>query len=134
MQSHEPAKTIIFVGTVRPEARIEQEVEARGVSVRWASTIKAAAGLLNSAVEQTIVITELALADGNWRDLVERIRCLGRPIPIVLVTSASTAELWWDALDCGVEDILVAPLSASRLCQFLGTHFTFPKSPKLPGS
>jgi DNA-binding NtrC family response regulator len=102
-------------------------MEARDLKLQWASSIKAAAGLLNSALERTVVITELALADGNWRDVVERIRCLERTIPIVLVTSASTAELWWDALECGVEDILVAPLSASRLCQFLGTYFTMPK-------
>ena len=120
MQSHEPAKTVIFVSARRPEAAIEQDMEARGVRVQWASSIKAAAGLLNSAPEKTIVMAELALADGNWRDLVERIRCLGRHIPILLATSASTAELWWDALECGVEDILVAPISASRFCQFLG--------------
>jgi DNA-binding NtrC family response regulator len=126
MQSHEPAKTVIVVSARRPEAAMEQEMEARGVRVQWASSIKAAAGLLNPALAGTVVITELALAAGNWRDMVDRIRCLGRPIPIVLVTSASTAELWWDALECGVEDILVAPLSASLLCQFLGTQFTIP--------
>jgi DNA-binding NtrC family response regulator len=120
MQSHEPVKIVIFVGARRPEAAVEQELEARGLILQWASTINAAAGLLNSAAERTVVLTELALADGNWRDLVERVRSLGAPIPIVLVTSASTAELWWDALECSVEDILVAPLSASRLWQFLG--------------
>ncbi len=29
--------------------------------------------------------------------------------PIVLVTSAITAQLWWDGLECGVEDILGGP-------------------------
>jgi hypothetical protein len=57
------------------------------------------------------------------RNLVERVRSSGIRIPIVLVTSASTAELWWDALECCVDDILPAPLKASRLCQFLETHF-----------
>ena len=126
MQSQESAKTVILVSAMRPEAGMEPELEGRGVTVQWAGGIKAAAGLLNSATDKTVVITELALSDGNWRDLVERIKCRGRPIPIVLLTSASTAELWWDALECGVEDILMAPLSASRLCQFLGTHLTFP--------
>jgi DNA-binding NtrC family response regulator len=120
MQSHGPAKTVICVSTKRPEAAMEQEMEARGVRVQWASSIKTSVGFLNSAIkDRTVVITELALADGNWRDLVERIRSLEMPIPIMLVTSASTAELWWDALECGVEDILQAPLSASQLCQFL---------------
>jgi hypothetical protein len=38
---------------------------------------------------------------------------------MVLVTSAITAELWWDALECGIDDILPGHLSASRLCQLL---------------
>jgi hypothetical protein len=41
----------------------------------------------------------------------------------VLMTFVSTAELWWDALECGVEDILPGPLTACPLCQFLETHF-----------
>ena len=50
--------------------------------------------------------------DGNWRDLVERVRGIGKFIPVVLLSSTRTAELWWDALECGVGDILQAPLSA----------------------
>lgn len=119
MQNHEPAETVIFIGATKPEASVEQEMEARGLKLLWACSIKAAVDLLNSVLEQTVVATELALTDGNWRDVVERIRRLGRPVPIVLVTSARTAEMWLDALECGVEDILAAPLSASRLCQFL---------------
>jgi DNA-binding NtrC family response regulator len=126
MPSHEAAKTVIFVGVRRPEVLME-EMTAVGVRVHWACSIREAADLINSAIQRTVVITELALPDGNWSDLVERIRSLGSPIPVMLVTSASTAELWWDALEWGVEDILVTPLSASRLRQFLGTHFTFAK-------
>jgi DNA-binding NtrC family response regulator len=128
MQTDEPARTMIFVGARKPEPGIEQEMEARGLNLYWAGSIHTAATLLNTALdERTVVITELALVDGNWRDLVERTRCLGRLIPIVLVASTSTAELWWDALECGVEDILFAPLSASQLCEFLKTQFTAPK-------
>jgi len=90
--------------------------------VQWANSIQAADDLLNSAFDGTVFVTELALADGNWRDLVERIRSVRSPVPIVLMASASTAELWWDALECGVEDILVTPVSVSQLFQVLRTH------------
>ena len=43
-------------------------MEARGIKVRWARTIKEAADLLNSVVTKTLIVTELALEDGNWRD------------------------------------------------------------------
>jgi DNA-binding NtrC family response regulator len=124
MQSEERVHTIMFVSGRKPEAVIEQELRRCGLEVEWANSIKAATGLLESKPETTGIVTELALADGNWRDLVEQVRDVSSSIPIVLVSSTSTAELWWDALDCDVEDILSTPLSAARLCEVLGTHST----------
>jgi len=124
METYRPAGTVIFVSTRSPAAAIARDIEAHGLVMQWVSSIEAAVGLLNAGREKTVVVTELAMPDGNWRDLVERIRCSGVLIPTVLVTSSSTAELWWDALECGVDDILPGPLTALPLCQFLETHFT----------
>ena len=121
MHIEEPVKTVIMLGGTRPEPSLEKEMEARGIKVRWARTIKEAAGLLNSVVNRTVVVTELAVKDGNWRDLLETVR--HSSIPVLLVSSTSTAELWWDALECGVEDILPAPLAGSRLCEYLQKQF-----------
>ena len=111
------AKTVIVVGSTRPEPSLEKEMEKRGIRVRWARNIKEAGALLNSVVDKTVVVTELALKDGNWRDLLETVR--HGSIPVLLLSSTSTAELWWDALECGIEDILPTPLSASRVCEYL---------------
>jgi DNA-binding NtrC family response regulator len=100
-------------------------MEGRGIRVLWAQTIRQAAALLNPVVNRTVVVTELALKDGNWRDLLETVRYSS--IPVLLVSSTSTAELWWDALDCGVEDILEAPLSTSRLAEYLEKQVTTKK-------
>jgi DNA-binding NtrC family response regulator len=124
MQTCTPARTVTFVSDSSREATAVQEIEAHGLRTLWARNIRTAVDLLNSAREKTVVVTELALADGNWRDLVERVRCVGKPVPIVLLAHATTAELWWDALECGVEDILPAPLVASRLCRLLDKLFT----------
>ena len=99
-----------------------QDIEARGLVVHRARSIRAAVDLLNSAREKTVIVTELALADGNWRDLVERMRGIDICVPIVLATSSRTAELWWDALECGIDDILPGHLVVSRLCQLLETQ------------
>jgi DNA-binding NtrC family response regulator len=127
MQTDEPAGTVILVATERPEDAFEQEAEARSLRLQWAGTIDAAAGLVTAALGTTVLVAEIAVRDGNWMDLVERTRRLGSHIPIVLVSSIATAELWWDALEYGVEDILVAPLSATRLFRFLSTRFAMPK-------
>ena len=120
MQSEEPVKAIMFVSGRKPEEIIERDLQRRGLKVEWANSIKAAKDLLTTASERTAVVADLVLADGRWTDLVEQVRSISSSIPIVLVSSTSTAELWWDALDCDVEDILLAPLSASRLCEILG--------------
>jgi DNA-binding NtrC family response regulator len=122
MKSEEPVNTIMFLSGRKPDKILEQELGLRGLNVAWANSIKAATDLLESTSERIGIVTDLALADGNWRDLVEHVRAVSGSIPIVVVSPASTAELWWDALDFDVEDILLTPLSASRLCEVLGTH------------
>ena len=122
MQTFRRAGTVIFVSTKSPAAAIARGIEAHGLVMQWANSIESAAGLINAGHENAVVVTELAMPDGNWRDLVERIRCIGVLVPIVLVTSSSTAELWWDALECGIDDILPGHLMASRLCQLLETQ------------
>ena len=123
MRIADPGKTVIVVSGNRPESALEKQMESRGIDLRWAPTIKAASVLLSSVRYTTVVITELALKDGNWRDLLETVRRIDTPIPVLLLSPTSTAELWWDALDCGIEDILRAPLSTDLLCEYLEKRF-----------
>jgi len=122
MHVEQAANTVVMVGATRPDPELTKEMETRGITLRWARTIEEAAASLKSAANRTVVVTELALKDGNWRDLLETVR--RSSIPVLLVSSTSTAELWWDALDCGVEDIFPSRLSTSALCEYLEKHFT----------
>jgi DNA-binding NtrC family response regulator len=122
MHTYKPAGTVFFVSNRSPVATVAEDIEAHGLIMQWAPSIRAAVDLLNSAREKTVIVTELACADGNWRDLVERVRCVDMSTPIVLVASSSTAELWWDALECGIDNILPGHLMGCRLCQLLETR------------
>src|SRR5258708_34718834 len=115
MEADRKAGTVIFGSDRGSEAPVLQDIEAHGLVMQWARSIRAAVDLLNSAREKTVIVTELAMADGNWRDLVERMRGIDICVPILLATSSSTAELWWDALECGIQHILPEYLIASRL-------------------
>jgi DNA-binding NtrC family response regulator len=121
MHIQQSPNRVVMVAATKPEPSLKKEMEARGIKVLWARNIRDLADLLNSVVNKTVVVTELALKDGNWRDLLETVRCSS--VPVLLISPTSTPELWWDALDCGVEDILVAPLSTSRLCEYLQKQF-----------
>jgi DNA-binding NtrC family response regulator len=122
MNTEQAAKTVIVVSASRPERDVEEEREPCAVRVRWAGTIKEAADLLSSAADTTAVVTEVALKDGNWRDVVETVRRFDSCIPVLLMTSRSTAELWWDALECGIDDILPCPLSISRIREYVKSN------------
>ena len=122
MQTYRRARTVIFVSSGSTEASVVKDIEARGLVVQWARSIRAAVDLLSLPREKTVIVAELALTDGNWRDLVERMRGIDICVAIVLATSSSTAELWWDALECGIDDILPEHLVVSRLCQLLETQ------------
>ena len=121
MDSDEPTKTVIVVGSTRPAIGMEEELQRHGITMRWAQTIDEAAALLKSVVPKTVVLTELAFKDGNWRNVLEKVRHAS--IPVLLVSSSNTAELWWEALDCGVEDIVPSPLSASWVSKYLEKQF-----------
>ena len=121
MHLEQATKTVVIVAATKPDAHLQKQMETRGITVCWARTIEEAAALLKPALGRTIVITEPALKDGNWRDLLERIRRTS--IPVLLKSSSSTAELWWDALECGIEDILVAPFWTPGLCEYLEKQF-----------
>jgi DNA-binding NtrC family response regulator len=127
MPEEQSAKAVIIVAKNQPEPGIEEKLKVHGISVWWARSIEAASALLDLAPDGTLVFAELALSDGNWRDLVDRVRCTGKFRPVVLLSSTRTADLWWDALECGVEDILPAPLSADRLSGYLGKRLTTKK-------
>jgi DNA-binding NtrC family response regulator len=101
-----------------------QNIEAQGFVMHAARSIREAAEVLGSAGDQVVIVTELALADGNWRDLVERIRDMDISVPVVLSTSSSTPELWWDALECGIVDIVPETLIAPRLFQLFSAGDT----------
>jgi DNA-binding NtrC family response regulator len=124
MLDEEPARAVIIAANGGPDPGIDHELRVRGITVQWAGSIQAASGLLDAATDGTLVITELALRDGNWRDLIERVTCTGKFISVVLLSSTRTAELWWDALECGVEEVLDASSSASLLCDYVVQHFT----------
>jgi hypothetical protein len=63
MQTDRQAGTVIFVSNRTPEATVAQDIEACGLVVKWARSIREAVDLLYSAREKTVIVTELAMAD-----------------------------------------------------------------------
>jgi DNA-binding NtrC family response regulator len=86
-----------------------------GYEVWRSGSIREAANLVASGRRIAAVITALVFPDGNWRDLTDQVRARDPLLPVLLVTRAPTAELWWDAIEGGVSDILSPTFQPSDL-------------------
>ena len=62
-----------------------------------------------------VVICELDLPDGNWRDMLDAMAALARP-PSLIVTSRLADEcLWGEVLNLGGWDVLAKPLHGKEV-------------------
>ena len=105
---------VVLVMSSSEASQLSRTIEELGYSVRLATGIDETAELLDDP-EPIAILSELALPDGNWRDLVARVRSQKPSVPVVLCSRSGTAELWWDALENGVSEILVLPVQTSDL-------------------
>lgn len=106
-------------GSGGSEASLEKALRETGNCVRRTDSVAGAAALVEPCTEA--VFTGIALRDGNWRDLVEQVRLRAPSVPVILCCAATdgTAELWWDALECNILDIVSPPYSAQTLRRVL---------------
>ena len=102
MQTYRRAGTVIFVSNRSPETTVAQDIEAHGLVMQWARSIRAAVDLLNSAREKTVIVTELALADAvgqsatssRWQRRLEHWEAGSSPWCAIQFANSSFPSLW----------------------------------------
>jgi DNA-binding NtrC family response regulator len=57
-----------------------------------------------------VVFCEMALPDGNWKDVLESIRGVRHPPRFAVTSPHADERLWFDLLDLGGYDVLSKPL------------------------
>jgi two-component system response regulator HydG len=56
-----------------------------------------------------LVLTEAALPDGNWLDVLHLVRGCPQEIEVVITDSHADARLWSEALNRGAYDLIAQP-------------------------
>jgi len=59
------------------------------------------------------VLTEAALSDGSWKDVVGVVGRIKRRVAVVVTDLLADARFWVDVLECGAYDLLPKPFSFS---------------------
>ena len=66
-----------------------------------------------------VILTDAALPDGVWLDVVHLAHSVSPPSQVIITTRFADARLWIDALGHGVFDVLVQPFCPSEVHRIL---------------
>jgi DNA-binding NtrC family response regulator len=106
----------ILLAMLPPQSR-QIENALRGFAIDSIG-VKDLAGVRSALAAQPrprVVLTQISLGDGNWRDVMGEVSRVDETIPVIIYTRAPATELWMDALDSGIYDVIQAGCGAAEL-------------------
>ena len=100
---------ILFVSGHREDApRLSQMLHALPLAVEHADTVQQARTKLRQR-DYSVVLTEAALPDGNWLDVLHATRESPREAELIVTDPQADARFWSEALNLGAYDLLTQP-------------------------
>jgi len=68
-----------------------------------------------------LVLTDVALADGTWKDVIRSVRKAARGTPVIVMSRVVNMRLYLDTQEGGAADFIVPPMAARDLAYTLTT-------------
>ena len=100
---------ILFISGHREDARnISQMLQTLPLMVDHAESLQQARGKLRQC-EYDVVLTEAALPDGNWLDVLHLARACPEELEVIITDPHADARLWSEALNRGAYDLIAQP-------------------------
>lgn len=100
---------ILFIsGRLEDARRITQMVQALPLAVEHVPSLQHARNKLRE-FEYDIVLTEAALPDGNWLDVLHLVRTCPQDLEVIITDPHADARLWSEALNRGAYDLIAQP-------------------------
>lgn len=95
---------------------------------RW--TLRHARGLAEALAEiertpVSVIVSETRLPDGDWRDLLERVREIPRAPAVIVTSEQADAALWATVLNLGAYDFLPKPFEPAEVMRIVGLAWLF---------
>lgn len=100
---------ILFISG-RPEdaRRISQMVQTLPLTIEHVPTLHQARAKLRE-FDYEIVLTEAALPDGSWLDVLHLVRDCPQSLDVVVTDPQADPRLWSEALNRGAYDLIAQP-------------------------
>jgi len=89
------------------------------VDIMTASSCSEAAGLLRAVPAFHLVLTDLALPDGGWFDVLNLAADINPDLRVVVCARLADERLWSQILEAGAFDILVEPYQDAEVARIV---------------
>ena len=93
---------------------VQQALRDAAYAVDWVTEGEAAVHAAESETYE-LVLLDLGLPKADGRDVLRRLRLLGRKLPVIIVTARDSVEDRIDGLDLGADDYLIKPFEIREL-------------------
>jgi ActR/RegA family two-component response regulator len=111
----EEVAAILLHSAGAPMASLKLALESQSIQIRWLTTVREIAPLLQAANPPHLVFTEAKLPDGTWADIVKQAVGAHKPVKVIVVSHFVDVDLYVDTMEAGAFDFIVPPLSSSEL-------------------
>ncbi|HLH20794.1 MAG TPA: response regulator [Bryobacteraceae bacterium] len=100
---------ILFISGREEDARqISQMVQTLPIAVEHVPSLHHARAKLRES-DFDIVLTEAALPDGSWLDVLHLVRLCPQDLEVIITDPHADARLWSEALNLGAYDLIAQP-------------------------
>ncbi len=100
---------ILFISGHREDAlRLSQMLRALPMALDHVDTLEQARAKLRKQ-SYNVILTEAALPDGNWLDVLHLTRETPHEVEVIVTDPQADARFWAEALNLGAYDLLAQP-------------------------
>lgn len=123
-----PMKTVRSVLLVHNEPDafrgLEEMLHEQEIRTARARQCAEARSLLKQAGPVDLVITDVNLADGTWKDVIRLVHKAANGTPVIVMSRVVSMKLYLDTQDGGAADFIVPPMAPRDLAYTLATAMT----------
>jgi len=112
---------------------LEELLHEQQICTRQAHQCAEARTLLKEAGPMDLVLTDVMLSDGGWKDIIRLVNKAAKGTPVIVMSRVVSMRLYLDTQDAGAADFIVPPMAPRDLAYTLNTAIekSSPKPPRL---
>ncbi len=123
---------ILFLSGHREDAlRLSQMLRALPMMLDHVATLEQARAKLRQ-YQYDVILTEAALPDGNWLDVLHLTREMPQEVEVIVTDPQADARFWAEALNLGAYDLLAQPFYEPEVRRILYNACSRPPYERYP--